>query len=48
MYRGESKKPLFITAKGIDLDLAAHHIKEMYGPYRFPDLLKQVDSIGRL
>lgn len=48
VLRGESKKPLFITAMGIDLDLASTHIENMKGNYRFPDLLKQVDSIGRL
>ncbi len=48
VYRGESKKPLFITAKGIDLDVAANCIKHMHGPYRFPDLLKQVDALGRI
>lgn len=48
VYRGESKKPLFITAKGIDLDIAANSIKQMHGPYRFPDLLKHVDSLGRI
>jgi len=48
VYRGESKKPLFVTAKGIDLDVAARCIKNMKGNYRFPDLLKQVDSLGRL
>ncbi len=48
VLRGESIKPLYITAKGIELDSAANHIKDMYGPYRFPDLLKQVDSLGRL
>lgn len=47
VYRGESIKPLYITAKGLDLDKAAECIKQMKGEFRFPDLLKQVDSIGR-
>lgn len=47
VYRGESKKPLFITSKGIDIDYAAGLIKNMSGKYRIPDLLKKVDSLGR-
>lgn len=47
VYRGESKKPLYITSKGIHLDQAAECIQQMAGSYRFPDLLKQVDSLGR-
>lgn len=47
VYRGESRKPLYITAKGIDLDEAALKIEQMHGEYRIPHLLKKVDSIGR-
>ncbi len=47
VLRGESKKPLYITTMGIDLDFAAQKIKEMAGEYRIPDILKKVDSLGR-
>ncbi|AGC75416.1 endonuclease V [Nonlabens dokdonensis] len=47
VYRGESKKPLYITALGIDLDVAADFIHKMHGDYRMPDLLKKADSLGR-
>ena len=47
LYRGESKKPLYITAAGIELEEAKKSIKKMYGKYRFPKLLKEVDSICR-
>lgn len=43
VYRGESKNPLFITAIGISLLKAANHIQEMYGEYRIPAVLKEVD-----
>jgi len=43
VYRGESKNPLFITAIGIPLLKAANHIQEMYGDYRIPAVLKEVD-----
>lgn len=47
LYRGKSKKPLYITVAGIELEEAKNSIKEMYGKYRFPKLLKEVDSICR-
>lgn len=47
VLRGESKNPLFITAAGIDLAVAAQHIKDMYGEYRMPALLKQLDGLTR-
>lgn len=47
VFRGESKKPLFITSKGIELIEASYLIKNMFGQYRIPDLLKIVDSLGR-
>ena len=43
LYRGESKNPLFISAKGIELDKAANYIKSMHGNYRIPTLLKLLD-----
>jgi exodeoxyribonuclease-5/deoxyribonuclease V len=43
VYRGESKKPLYVTAIGMDLDEAAENIGNMAGTYRMPDLLKILD-----
>lgn len=44
VYRGDSTKPLYITAAGMDLPLASAHIRNMHGPYRFPHLLKLLDT----
>jgi len=44
IFRGESQNPLFVTAAGIPLDIAADHIRSMAGPYRMPGLLKLLDS----
>jgi len=44
LLRGESKKPLFISAMGIELNSAFEHIKSMYGIYRMPRLLQILDS----
>lgn len=45
--RGESKSPLFITAVGIDVKIAAEYILKMHGPFRIPTLLKEVDRLSR-
>ena len=47
IYRGTSRKPLFITSKGIDNKLASTFIREMKGSFRIPDLLKNVDQLTK-
>jgi deoxyribonuclease V len=47
VLRGDSQKPLFVTAAGIAPKVAATCIKEMHGPHRIPTLLKRVDQLGR-
>lgn len=47
VLRGESKKPLYITSLGIDLEEAAKDIKSMHGEFRMPTLLKIVDQLTR-
>ena len=47
IQRGDSKKSLYITAKGISLQQAASYIQNMHGEFRFPTLLKEVDRLGR-
>ena len=47
VIRGDSKKPLYVTAAGMDPQEAAGFIKQMSGKYRIPDLLKTVDSLAR-
>ena len=44
LLRGESKKPLYITAIGIDLENAFEHIKAMHGNFRMPTLLQMLDT----
>ena len=48
LYRGKSKKPLYITAVGMDLSQAKEAIKTMAGEFRIPFLLKEADRICRL
>lgn len=47
VLRGLSKRPIFITAAGIDPSLAAEKIRLMHGPNRIPTLLKRVDQLCR-
>ncbi len=44
VIRGESTKPLYITAVGLDLDEAKNNIQMMHGEYRMPALLQILDS----
>ena len=47
VLRGGSKRPLFVTAVGTDLQEAASWVAQMSGKHRIPDLLKQVDALSR-
>jgi deoxyribonuclease V len=45
--RGRSEKPLYVTAVGMDVLLAAALVAGMHGPHRIPTLLKAVDRLVR-
>lgn len=47
VWRGSSKKPLYVTAVGTDLAAAKNHVRSMAGAYRIPTLLKRVDALCR-
>ncbi|HEY4224076.1 MAG TPA: endonuclease V [Myxococcota bacterium] len=47
VLRGTSASPLFVTADGIDDDVAAAHVAAMHGPYRMPTILTRVDALAR-
>ena len=47
VIRGESKKPLFITSIGIDIQKAASLIEQMNGKYRIPALLSRLDQMTK-
>jgi deoxyribonuclease V len=44
-FRGYSKRPLYITAAGIDPEVATKNISHMHGKFRIPTLLKKVDFL---
>ncbi len=43
VFRGESKKPIYITSIGTDLVAAAKDIKGMHGDFRMPTLFTILD-----
>lgn len=45
--RGESQKPLYVSAVGYDVNKAATNIKHMQGKYRMPDILKTLDQLTK-
>ena len=47
LIRGESQKPLFVTAIGMDYERASQLVGGMAGKHRIPDLLKVADRLAR-
>jgi len=47
VLRGKSQNPLYVSAIGYDVQLAAQHIKQMQGDFRFPTILKILDQETR-
>ena len=45
--RGTSARPLFVTARGIDVAEAARLVAAMHGEHRLPALLSRVDRLAR-
>ena len=48
VFRGASRRPLYVTAAGIDPCLAAAKIQSMHGIHRIPTLLRRVDMLARV
>ncbi len=48
VYRGISKKPLYISSIGVHPEFAFNFIKNLRGKNRIPDVLKRVDQLTRL
>lgn len=47
LIRGESKRPLYITAIGVELQSAVEWISSMHGNFRIPSMLQQLDMKTR-
>jgi len=44
VHRGGSKKPLFVTSMGFDVQKASELVISMHGDFRLPTILKLVDQ----
>ncbi len=47
VLRGDSSRPLFVTAAGMNAHRAAELVCAMHGPHRVPTLLKRADQLAR-
>ena len=47
VLRGDSVRPLYVTAIGIDAADAAAHVRAMHGEHRIPTQLRRVDQLAR-
>jgi len=45
--RGVSRKPLYVTAVGLELEVAAECVRRMAGSHRIPELSREVDKLSR-
>lgn len=44
VQRGDSKKPLYVTSIGMEVDEAARLVQHMHGAFRMPTLLRRLDG----
>lgn len=47
VLRGDSLRPLYVTAEGLDAGAAADAVRSMHGAHRIPTHLKHVDQLTR-
>lgn len=47
VLRGDSARPLYVTAEGVEPERAAAHVASMHGEFRVPTLLRRVDRLAR-
>lgn len=47
VLRGDSQRPLYVSAAGVDAARAAEDVRRMHGPHRQPTLLRLVDRLCR-
>jgi len=47
LLRGDSQKPLYVTAIGIELEDAFQKVESMAGEFRMPTLLKEMDRLTK-
>lgn len=48
VLRGGSRQPLYVTAEGVELAVAAGWVRAMQGAHRIPSLISRVDHLARV
>lgn len=48
VWRGISKRPLYVTSIGINITTAKKMVSEMEGEHRIPKMVADVDKLGRV
>jgi len=48
IFRGKSRRPLYVSSSGIDPMEAADLVSHMHGRHRIPTLLKEVDRLTKM
>jgi deoxyribonuclease V len=44
ILRGESANPLYVSAIGMDVEIAAQNVRDMHGDFRIPTILQILDT----
>jgi deoxyribonuclease V len=47
VYRGDSRRPLYVTAVGVDEADARSAVMRMHGAYRLPEMLRRADRLSK-
>lgn len=47
VFRGASRNPLFVTAMGMELEVAAQCVRQMAGKYRIPEMMRIADRLSK-
>ncbi len=47
VFRGKSRRPLYVTAAGLEDFLAADMVRQMSGRFRIPDMVRACDQYAR-
>ena len=47
VLRGTSKRPLYVTATGIEVSVVAENVRKMHGKHRLPTLLQRCDRLSK-
>ncbi len=47
VFRGDSRSPLFVTAVGVESDVAVQRVHQMAGKHRIPEMMRIADRLSK-